>query len=189
MATLLMHWIALCSYLLAAALALAAANAAKRRGRSHFELAVWGVATVFMLLVALSRAYDLEELARQAGRAWVYSMHAYHERWNYQAPLAALISVVAGAVAFACIWLFRLNRSARRSRPRLCVLGAQIGMALFLALFALRILSLHLTDMLLYSGPIRLNWVLDGALTLLLAGSAWAYVRDLAASSRPNARR
>ena len=45
-----------------------------------------------------------------------------------------------------------------------------------IGLVALRLVSFHATDALLYA-PLRLNWVLDIGLTLIVAGSAWAFIR------------
>ena len=51
-------------------------------------------------------------------------------------------------------------------------------MLAFLPLYALRLVSLHDVDKVLYSGGIlRPNWLLDIGLSLTVAGAAFAYRR------------
>ncbi|MEP0473064.1 MAG: hypothetical protein ABJQ41_10395 [Marinomonas sp.] len=59
---------------------------------------------------------------------------------------------------------------------------AQISAIAMLCLIALRVISFHATDQLLYG--MRLNWVIDPALTLAVAGAAiWTVRRGSAPPS------
>lgn len=146
------------------------------------------VAFGFACLMAV-RLAGLEELARQSMRQWVMGHQLYELRRSFQAPLAALVVAIAFAAALAA-WYFWLRKSAPRERWMQRI--AFLSLASFAPLYALRLVSLHATDKLLYSGPIRLNWILELGLCLAAGASAIAFgeivKRRARRSSRPSRR-
>jgi hypothetical protein len=162
--------------------AVGASAMAISRGRTRAEWVTWVLAVLTMSAVFLIRLYDLEDLARDLVREHLVASGAYADRWSFQAPVAAAIVLVSAG----CAWLALLSvqNFRRRSRTQLLLLAGRFGMLGFVPLFAVRIVSLHMTDQLLYAGPVRLNWVLDLGLTLMVGGSAAVYVL-LLVSRRP----
>jgi hypothetical protein len=53
---------------------------------------------------------------------------------------------------------------------------ALLATAGFLPLYAVRLISWHATDQLLYGGGIHLNWVIDLGLTSIVAGAALLFI-------------
>ena len=142
------------------------------RSSGRKQAAGWiAVAAWFALMIVL-RLGDVEETARQALRLWFRSRDAYDDRQRLQLPLA--LATLIGAALLAVIARRGWRASAGDTARKLLHI-ALVAAAGFLPLYALRIVSLHITDTLLYSGPVRLNWLADGGLTLL-AGAA-AYIR------------
>lgn len=126
---------------------------------------------VFVGLAAL-RLANGEDRLREFARGSIKAAGSYSERSDLQMPLA-----IAALMAFFVVcWIFaRKWRSLPSgSRARL-VLAARLGMFGIIALYALRLISLHSTDQLLYSGPIRLNWLLEFAFCLIVGISAALY--------------
>ncbi|MFC3098010.1 hypothetical protein [Alteraurantiacibacter palmitatis] len=159
-------------YVLIAACALFAAHNAGRLGMGNPDRMTWlVVAAAFGIFVVL-RLAGVEEILRDHLREMLRSGGVYDERRDIQRPLAAIAFVVIGAMG----WLALRSWPGMRSRSRLCKWIACWATAGFVPLYILRILSLHAVDVLLYRGPVRLNWVLDGALSLFAGGAALAYV-------------
>ncbi|MFC3100240.1 hypothetical protein [Altererythrobacter lauratis] len=159
-------------YVLVAACALFAAHNAGRLHMGAVDRRVWlVVAAAFGIFVVL-RLAGVEEILRDHMRDMLRSGGVYDERRDIQKPLAALAFVVVGAMG----WLALRSWPGTRSRSRICIWIACWATAGFAPLYTLRILSLHAVDVLLYRGPVRLNWVLDGALSVLAGGAAVAYV-------------
>mgnify|MGYP000175524734 CR=1 FL=1 len=94
-------------------------------------------------------------------------------------------SVLAVAVFLAAMALFALvlrqylrrDLGRRKSGRARLLLAAQLALLGFLPLLALRVLSWHQTDRLLYDGPVRLNWILELGLALVPMVAAALYVR------------
>lgn len=136
---------------------------------------VWaGIALAFVLLAAM-RVAGLEELIRASFRELLAVDGVYDERRSIQRPLAAGVVVLAGA-AFG--WAVLRRWRAVRGRRELALALACAGVAIMIMLLALRFVSLHQVDMLLY-GPAKLNWVVDLGASLLVLGSAAFYFRLL----------
>jgi len=127
-----------------------------RSGASFWFLA----AAVFLAMTAL-RLFAAEDLARDQLRQVLDQENAREWRRAIQIPLAVSLGVIAAGLL---IWMAKKLHHLRerpRSRLRLIAGMAMVAMA---GLIALRIVSLHYTDWLLFSGligPIRLNWIID----------------------------
>ena len=160
-----------------AATFIAALSAARRSwlyGRPRAMQRRWlGVASGFVVLFVL-RLVNAEDLARTAMRQWMRGHDLYDLRRLIQAPLAIIVLIATAATAYA-IWHFWLRKPATREvwlqRIALLALGG------FVPLFALRLVSLHAIDKLLYSGPLRLNWILDLGLCSVAALCALAFAQ------------
>lgn len=153
-------------YLVTAALCVGAAT----RGRAT----VWATLTGLFVAFAVWRLAGLEETARTAVRALLIARGEYQDRQSFQRPLAAFLIVVFLAVG-AFGWL-RWRRVPPRSRER-AVFWAGTGAAAMIGLIALRLVSLHTTDTLLYSGP-HLNRVIDPALAAFVGLQAVLFMRS-----------
>lgn len=132
------------------------------------------VAAFFVLLTAL-RLFDVAEALRNIARADLRATGAYGHRRALQAPLAAIgISLVAAFGFWAVYWGSRSIRDKRDFALATAVAG---GVATAL-LVALRMVSLHFIDAFLY-GPLKPNLIADLALSLLVAGASWRYIKAM----------
>ncbi|GAA0266841.1 hypothetical protein GCM10009127_03020 [Alteraurantiacibacter aestuarii] len=173
-----------------AAVALAAMGAALA---GHFgkrpwkDGAAWIFASIFMLLLAAMRLTNAEDRIRQFLRVMIKANGEYGHRWEYQAPLTAIVVVLAAAGLVAAFYL--VKRWQRQGKELSQTVIAQLAMLGFVPLFGLRIVSLHLTDRLLYAGPLRLNWLIDIGLTLTIGGAAILYILHCKRGAHADARR
>ena len=163
------------AHLVTFALCLMAWAAPRDTMRQRTDRLLWAVGAVLFLALAVSRMTNLEEILRRALRSTILEQGLYAERWEVQAPAAAL-ALAAGGLALLAVWLAWERGKLRNSGK--AVIGAAGGMAAMVILLLLRIISLHSIDRLLYGGGVHLNWVLEGAITLLVAAcAAWEWRR------------
>jgi cell division protein FtsW (lipid II flippase) len=156
-------------YVLVIVACLAAAPVAARQPNRRGDAIHWlAAAAVFAGLIAL-RVSQAEERARGAAREWLRQTGSYAQRAEWQAPLALLIALAAvgGAVWFARAW----RRERPFSRARL-VLASRFALLCLVPLFGLRLVSLHAVDQVLYRGPLRANWLAEGAICAVVGGCA-----------------
>lgn len=139
----------------------------------------WTVLAFVFGVLALFRLFDIEELLRDQLREWMRSQQSYDTRRDFQGPLAAAFVVLAAGLGSFFIYRVKHLMWGRRN---LAVLAASAAAMLLLGLWFVRLISLHAIDALLYSGPIRLNWIADMGLTASVAVSALFYVWVVRAS-------
>lgn len=168
----MLNYLASLSYLVAALVCLAAAWIGPKTGRSKGDMAVWLCAAAMFLLFVGMRLTGGEDMLRAALRSVATGEGFYNARALGQ--IAALI-VLAGVGWLGWHKIRDDWRKKRGSRTAVFIRWALLGMAGFVVLYALRLISLHFVDRLLYAGPVRLNWVLDGALTVTVAAAALFY--------------
>lgn len=169
-----MSMLAAGSYAVAAVLASAAAARAWQLRLPSHHLVSWISAAGTFAVLFVFRLLAVEERARAAARAWFVARGAYEERWTWQPAVTSLIIVTA---ALALVWLFLRNwPGARAPLPEKAHRFARLAILGFVPLYALRLVSFHAFDRILYAGPLRLNWVIDGGLTLAVAAAAVAYL-------------
>ena len=165
--------IAAALYLVVTALCLAAAGAAHKTGPQRRLGPIWiGIALLFVVLAA-SRLLDAENHLHAGLRLWLAGEGEYGARRSVQAPLAAIVLGIGGLSAIAIILRSPGRRSSVAERA---VRWASRSAAAMVGLVALRVVSFHATDALLYK-PLRLNWIIDLGLTLIVAVCAWRYCR------------
>lgn len=162
-------------YIVTAVLALRAARSAQSaQAVPGWHRMVWLIGCVLFVACAVSRLFGIEEALRQLLRGELRDEHLYAERREYQAAIASGIIIAAGiASVVGAAKLFRSGvlRSSGLSRIALMAGLACAGMAL---LIVVRVVSLHMLDVLLYRGP-RLNWIIDIGATVMTGALAWLY--------------
>lgn len=173
---------AVVSYVATAVLALKAFLVSRsRRGHSALPAIsrnVWILATLLFVIAAISRYFGIEEQIRVWFRALLRSDKLYSNRFEFQSIFASLVVIIAAAGALWSVVNRMHSGKLRRGALPLATLVAASGCATMLCLIVLRLVSFHVTDVLLFGGP-RLNWFLDIGSTLSVAYAAVVHVRLL----------
>lgn len=168
-------------YALVVMVALYAAMVAKKQDQQFWHRATWLLLAGLFILLLVSRIAGLEDMLREALRDTLRSDAAYDRRRAIQRPVAAgLIALASVAVG----WGLYRTAQFRKGRRNLAVLAAQAGGFALLFLVALRVISLHPIDGLLY-GPLKLNWLADIGASCLVAGAAAYYVKIMRGQRPP----
>ena len=128
--------------------------------RSHWLGVAWAFAGL-----AAARFWHFEDALRETLRAAARAQGLYDARWGPQAALVVL--ALAGAAVLAWVAWRQWPGWARQSG--FAVWLSRWAVIAFAPLMAARLVSWHLLDRLIYSGPVRLNWLADGALTMACA--------------------
>lgn len=165
-------------YCAVAVLCWLAARGARHGGQPMRAIWHWRACFSLFILLALSRWLAVEEWLRQFLRLQFGAHSAYADRQIYQLPLAF---AVMAATAWLIWWRGRPRQAGVAAPANRHILQAQraiIGMGM---LICLRVLSWHQTDLLLHG--LRLNWVIDPALSIWVGWSAWQYRRALASGA------
>ena len=159
-------WNALTLYLIAAALA---AAAAVRRGRS--EAGSWWLIAAIMALLGLDQRLHLEYQLTDLLRSVAERDHVYAQR--QVAQIAFILIAVAVLLTLFVRWL-------RGSRARGYLRLAQVGLTAALLLFFARTPSLHGVNSVLgirFAG-LRLSWLIEfGAIALVALPAAIGAIR------------
>lgn len=170
--SMLLALTALC--LITAMLCLRAASVAARSdGAAGSAGAAWLAIGCFFAAVGLCRVIGAEEAIRAAIRAALVEHGGYALRHSLQRPLVMAALVTLTGLGGWAICRLRLPESRRMDRALIWAKTAALAMA---GLIALRMISYHPTDMLLYGGP-RLNDLLDPAITLFAGAQAALFAR------------
>lgn len=152
-----------------------AAGGAMRLRQPRWHRRTWVVIALIFAVFAVMRVVGLEDILRDALRAMLRIEDVYGNRRALQRPLAVAaiitLSVITGFVYFRQYF-------AVKSRRNIALLSATVSALLMALLMALRIISLHQIDTVLY-GPLKLNRVLDIGASLIVLGSALSYLRSL----------
>lgn len=164
-------------YLAVLAACLVAAGSARYFGQQPWHWRNWVLIAIVFAALAFVRVMALEDVIRDGLRDYFRSEAAYSNRRDFQRPLAA--ALVGASLFFACVWFFRVSRSVR-GRRNIAVLVASASAAGLVCLLGIRLISLHHLDAILYSGPVRLNWLLDIGASVTVAGAAAFYMRTVA---------
>lgn len=160
-------------YLCVAVTCLVAAWAAYGSGRRGRDILVWLAATVFFVFLSVLRLGELETQVQHSLRALMQDEGLYSTRNGIQVLAALMVMAI-----IAIVW-FKLRHqwpAIRFSRSAQYIGLIQACMAGLITLVGLRVVSLHSIDRFLFSGPIHLNWLIDGGLTGLAGLVAILYV-------------
>ena len=168
-------------YALVATAAGFAGHDARRYSMPAWHIRGWGVAVVLFVVLIAVRSLDVEEHIRAGLRTMLAMEGEYRQRSEIQMPL---IAVALLGVLVAVLLAMRKWAKWPKARPDRQLFVAYAGMLGFIPLFTLRLISLHAMDALLYKGPLRLNWLLDGGFSLLVGGAAYFYVAELRRGAR-----
>jgi hypothetical protein len=160
-------------YTLVLGVCLFAATTAGRHRQPFAHIRTWVLIAVIFGVLALMRIGGTEEVLRTILRDELRIEGGYAARRAWQRP-----AVLALTVTFAGLFLWGLLQQYRAAHGRrnvaLFAAFAAVGMLMFL--MALRIVSLHQVDMLLY-GPIKLNWIVDIGSSVSVMAAAVLYTR------------
>ncbi len=149
---------------------LGAANVARTYRQQHWHFKVWIAAAVLFAVFIFSRIFGFEEVLRADLRGWLRSEDMVEDRRVVQgAFIASALGVFALAGLYGVYWVSRRIHGRRN----IAVAIAGGSCVVMLGLIALRTISLHAMDRLLY-GPLKLNWVGDlGASAAIIAAAAY----------------
>lgn len=167
-----LDWAASAIYTLVMLAALAAAFIANDRQQRPWHLRVWTLLSILFAVLVLFRLLALEDMLRGSLRTALRADGSYSGRDVLQRSLVAGILVMVAAAGM--VWANKLLRKVR-GRRNIAVIFAAISGAGLLVLIAIRLVSWHLTDKLLY-GPLKLNWLMDIGLSCTILGASLYYV-------------
>lgn len=160
-------------YILVTATLVVAASTASSTGQKPAHRIAWlGLALVFATFVFL-RLLNLEEAMRAELRQVLIADRMYDHRRDIQRPIAAAAIALFGVAGIVGAYVLSGLRESRRDLAVGIGVAAGIGL---IGLAALRILSLHAIDVLLY-GPLKLNWFADLGLAMVAGIAAMSYRR------------
>jgi hypothetical protein len=114
---------------------------------------LWLLVTLIMLLLGINKQLDLQTLFTEILRDMAHAQGWWEERRKYQVVFILFILLV-GASGTALL-AYVLRKVLRR------VLGAVVGLGVIASFVVIRAASFHHIDILLRSGPVRLNWILE----------------------------
>ena len=168
---------------LATALLCARALRAARNGPDSirapaFHGRVWLIAALVFFAAAISRRFGIEDDLRVWLRGGLRAEHLYQERRDFQSVIASLVIVVAALAGMGGFAVMLRSGVLQRKGPSRIAAVAGLACASMVLLIMLRLVSLHLIDVLLFRGP-RLNWFIDIGTTAVAAWMATAYVPAL----------
>ncbi|MHA6333018.1 hypothetical protein ACXYL9_04980 [Qipengyuania sp. CAU 1752] len=160
-------WLGISAYLAVAALCLWAAFASPARAAKPTRLHWIGISAALVALAAW-RLLQIEEFLRSWLRTEVIG-DAYDTRYEFQGPAAAI--VILGGLAILALAAWQLHR-----RP-LPVILSSLAIGGFAGLIAIRIVSIHILDRLIYSGigPVRINYLIELGLLATIVYGVYLY--------------
>lgn len=136
------------AYLIAAALC-ALAGVRDRQSRESSLLALfWFALATLLLVMGLSRMFDLAATITDWGRDYARDQGWYNDRREYQRLVVE--GILAAGVAFGSLALVWFFRSAYRERPL-----AFFAIVFLMTYVLIRAVSLHQIDAVLYNRPIE----------------------------------
>ena len=131
----------------------------------------WATIAAIFIGLALMRLIGVEEWLRGDLRMMLYAEQSYEKRRDLQKPLVVLIFVIVMSMAGGVVYLLATGAKGRRNIAALTAICCTGGLT-FLA--ALRLVSLHSVDALLY-GPVKINWFADLGMTIAVLACAIRY--------------
>lgn len=164
--------IATTTYFIVAAMCLRAARQPIRRRDGTSPKGVWRTASIAFIMMAIFRILELEDRLRGLLRVQLRSNGLYDTRRDIQVWLAIGLLVAAITVA---AFAYKTRPRNTRDHRSVAIWIVRWSLAGFATLILLRITSFTIADRILFGGPIHINWLLDGGLTLAVALAAYVY--------------
>ena len=163
--------IAAAFYALVLAASLFACRAGQVQRQQSWQVLSWAAIAAFFFLMALSRVLNIEEALRADLRAWLQVQDLREGRRSYQGAVIAVVLAL-----FAAFGLYTAYHVSRRisGRRNIAVAVAIASCGVMVGIIAMRSISLHAMDTLLY-GPLKLNWIGDLGASAVVLGAAVYY--------------
>lgn len=158
-------------YIAVVGVALMVWSRAFQQRQAAWHRQAWAMIAVTFVVFGLMRVLGIEEALQTDLRSALYIESRYEERRAFQGPLFGAVFIVAAAMAAGLFYYVANGVRGRRNIATLVAVGCTGGMIM---LVALRLVSLHSVDALLY-GPMKINWIADVGLTLAVLGCAVRY--------------
>lgn len=137
--------------------AIFAGRTAQAYRQQPWQARSWVLVAIFFILLAVWRFFDLEDVVRSDLREWLRAEGLLEGRGSFQGVLIAVALAAFAAISlYAAFWVSRL----RLGRRHMAVFIALACCVALLMLLALRLVSLHAVDQLLF-GRLKLNWFGD----------------------------
>ena len=168
----LMSQIAVIAYCMIVLACVAAIRVAAQHPDRRSDMTHWLAAAAVFAGLAAFRIGQIEDRLRDFARDASKADGVYELRAEVQVPLVVLAGLVGLGMMFLLVRLWRRERPGSRARLVLLSRFALLGLV---PLFGLRLVSLHQVDYVLYSGPVRINWLIEGAICAAVGGSAAVY--------------
>lgn len=143
-----------------------------------FHGRVWLIAGLVFFAAAALRRFGFEEDLRIWLRGGLRAERLYQERRDFQSIIASVAIVLATLAGMGGFALMLRSGVLQRKGPSRIAAIAGLACAGMVLLVLLRLVSLHMIDMLLYRGP-RLNWFIDIGTTVITGWMAVTYVPAL----------
>ena len=140
-------------------------EAQHQRALSRFWLGLCAL----LLLLGVNKQLDLQSLFTEVLRDMAHAQGWYGERRRYQ--FVFVVSIALAGTGAAAVLAYYLRQIVRR------VALAIIGVCTLVSFVVIRAASFHHIDVLLRSGPVRLNWVLELSGILMLGTAAYLAAR------------
>ncbi|EAQ28205.1 hypothetical protein NAP1_11438 [Erythrobacter sp. NAP1] len=180
----ILSMLAACLYAVVITASLLAFIEARKARQRPLHGQIWiAIAVIFTLLIA-SRLLLIEDAVRADLREALRASQIFAARREMQGPFVAGALLLCLAVGFGGAYFTMRKIIGRRDRA---VAIAAASCAVMLVIVAMRIISLHAMDSLLY-GPLKLNWVGDLGASAAIIGAASFYVLLLRGRIAPKAR-
>lgn len=167
-------------YLVVAGAVAAAGVLGARHRQVAWHRLVWGVVAAVFVGLALMRFYNVEEWLRGDLRQLLRLEQSYEDRRDLQKPLFAIIFLVATAMAGGFVYFLAKGVQGRRNIAVFVAIGCTGGL---IFLLALRLVSLHSVDAVLY-GRFKVNWFADLGMTIAVMACAISYCLIVGRSQR-----
>lgn len=142
-------WITVAAYLLAAVIAVRAAQTA-RRGAETREGLFWRLTAALLVFLGINELFDLQTVLTAVGKAWAQQGGWYEDRRLYQFEFIIALAVFVFLGGLAAL---RLTRGTHHT-----VRWALLGLVFIGVFVLLRAASFHHVDALLGMGPDTFNW-------------------------------
>jgi len=140
----------------------------------------WALVSLFFVGLMALRGLLIEDWIELTMRTALRESGSYGDRRQIQKVVAIILALIAtGAATF---WLMRSYKKIRGQRE-LAIFVANFACFAMVGLIGFRLLSLHAIDFVLYA--LKVNWIMDAGLTVLVGGCAAVYVRRVLSAKRP----